>query len=556
MATNVSVDGHNFIVKCDFQDDGKIKNLPNRSWDFTSEMWTTPVTKESAEYINQNFSATEIDIHALGAIKAMANYIPKGRGFPKDFMFKTKPMNHQMTALQRAYPVNEFALFMDMGTGKTFTAINLAGAHYLDGDINALLVVCPTSVKPVWLDELDLHCSVQFESHVHEAGKDKQTEAFIEKGGHLEPLKILIVGVESLSSGRAYEHINWFCQSHKTMMVIDESTTIKNFESGRTKKCWDAGGWCVYRIIMTGTPITQGIQDLFAQFYFLNWSILGNKNYYSFKARYTVGGGFQGKKIIGYKNVDELMDKVRPWTYNIKITDVMDMPPQVYETKFCAPNAIQARLLKDLGDPFDMATEMNGMVLECETVLERMIRYQQIVGGHFPFALEDEKGYGIEVIPGKNPKIEELKAIINSIDEHRKVIIWARFYPEQKLIADTLVQMGHHPVWFGGGHSTDERRDLVKEFREDPTCRFFVSGGAGYRGLTLTESDLAIYYSNTFSYDDREQSERRPWRKGQEYPVTYIDLTMNHKIDKQILAALKRKEDLAKFVDKQLRDEQ
>jgi len=507
------------------------------------------------------YKATEIDALALHAIEIALTFVPKGKDFPKDYAFKNPPMHHQMTALERAYPLDNFALFMDMGTGKTFTAINLAGARYLDDDINALLVICPTSVKPVWLDELEFHCSVPYIAHVHEAGKDKQTDNFIALNS--DKLKVLVIGVESLSQGKAYEYADLYCTLHRTMMVIDESSTIKTppkskggkIVPSRTSRCWDIGEWCAYKIIMTGTPITQGIQDLFAQFRFLNWEIIGNKNFFSFKARYTVSGGFQNKKIIGYQNVDELIERVKPWTYNVAITDVMDMPEQVYESKYLMPNPTQARLLKELGDPYDMSTEMNGMVLECETVLERMIRYQQIVGGHFPFALEDEKGYDIEVISGKNPKMEELKSIIEQLDENRKVIIWARFYPEQKLIADTLVQMGHHPVWYKGGLDTDERRALVKEFREDSTCRFFVSGGAGYRGLTLVESTLNIYYSNTFSYDDREQSERRTWRKGQELPVLYIDLTMNHKIDKQILTALKRKEDLAKFVDSQLRED-
>jgi len=345
------------------------------------------------------------------------------------------------------------------------------------------------------------------------------------------------------------------------MMVIDESSTIKTspkFKGGkavpsRTTRCWDAGELCEYRVTMTGTPVTQGIQDLFSQYRFLDWEIIGNKNYFSFKARYTIGGGFKGKKIVGYKNVDELMSRLRPYTYSVKITDVMDMPRQVYETKFCALNFTQKRLLDELGDPYKMATELDGKVLECETVLERMIRYQQIVGGHFPFRLEDEMKYGIERIQGNNPKLEEMKAIVGSLDSDRKVAIWARFFPEQELIVETLKQMGYECVWYKGGATTDERMEIINEFRNNKDCRFFVSGGAGYRGITIVEADLNIYYSNTFSYDDREQSERRTWRKGQLNPVLYVDLTMNHKIDQQILTALKRKEDLAKFVDSQLR---
>ena len=559
MSTNISVDGEDFIIKCEFFDNHRVKAMPDRKWSPPYKVWIAPINKTNAVYIDNTFKATEIDADALAAIQKVKEFIPVTEPYP-GMDFKTKPMNHQVEALERAWPHDEFAFFMDMGTGKTWTAINLAGTRWDLGQIEALAVVCPTSVKPVWLDELELHCSVKYTPYVHESGKDTLTQAFIKAENY--KLKVLIVGVESLSQGKAWTHLNDFCHKHHTMMVIDESSTIKTSPRSkggkiipsRTSRCWDAGESCKYRIIMTGTPITQGIQDLFAQFRFLNWEIIGNKNYFSFKARYTVAGGFQGKKIIGYKNIDELMDRVKPYTYNIKITDVMDMPEQVYEQRYCSLNDIQKRLLSDLGNPYDMSTSMGELEIDCETVLERMTRYQQIVGGHFPFALENEKGYGIEIIPGKNSKMEELIDIIDSLDNTRKVVIWARFHPEQKMIFDCLVGNYGPAIWFKGGMSTDERRDAISRFRNDPDCRFFVSGAAGYKGITITESTLNIYYSNTFSYDDREQSERRTWRKGQPYPVLYIDLTMNHVIDKQILKALKMKEDLAKFVDDQLRN--
>ena len=558
--TTVSVKGDEFIVTCEYFDNQRAKDMPDRKWVPIYKHWAAPICKTNAIYINNTFKPTEIETPVIEAINAVLNATPPVTiPFPPDYQFKTEPMQHQTTALQRAWPVNEYALFMDMGTGKTWAAINLAGARFQADQINGMVVVCPTSIKPVWLDELDLHCGVDFSAHVHEAGKDTATSRFIDFPS--EKLKILIIGVESLSQGKAWVYLNSFCRQHAAMMAIDESSTIKTAPKSkggkiipnRTSRCWDAGDECKYRLIMTGTPVTQGIQDLFAQFRFLNWEILGNKNYYSFKARYTVSGGFKNKKIIGYKNVDELMDRVRDSVFSIKITDVMDMPEQVYEQRFCEMNPVQKRLLADLGNPYDMSTSMGDLTLECETVLERMCRYQQIVGGHFPFKLEDEKGYDIEVIPGKIPKMEELMSILDTLDVNRKVCIWARFYPEQRMIAAALDEMGHNPVWFKGGLSTDERRFEVNRFRNDPACRFFVSGAAGYRGLTLIESNLNIYYSNTFSYDDREQSERRTWRKGQDNATLYIDLTANHKIDKAILTALKMKEDLAKFVERELK---
>ena len=567
MTANISVDGDSFIVKTEFFDNQRAKDLPDRKWDPLHKVWRAPISKTNALYIDSTFRATEMEPETITAMAAALVYIPTvAEPFPPDFKYKTEPMAHQAEALTRAWPHKEYAFFMDMGTGKTWTAINLAGGRYDLLQINAMLVVCDTAVKSVWPVELDEHCSVPYRCHVHESGLDSQTSKFSvrvpppDEKGHF-PMKVLIVGVESLSQGKAWQLMEEFVASNKVMMVIDESVSIKTppkYKGGkaipnRTMRCWDAGEKCAFRVIMTGTPLTQGVEDLFAQFRFLNWEILGNKNYFSFKARYCTMGGFKQKKVIGYKNMDELLDRVRDNQYSIKITDVMDMPDQVYEQKLVQPTDIQAKLLRDLGDPYDMSASMGELVLDCETVLERMIRYQQIVGGHFPYELEEDNTYGIEVIPGKNPKMEELMHIIDILDNERKVVIWARFLPEQKLIYEYLTDNHDGVLQFKGGMTTDERIATSKSFQTDPACRFMVSGGSGYKGVTWTAANLNIYFSNTFSYGDREQSERRTWRKGQESSVLYIDLTMNHKIDMQIATALKMKQDLAQYVDAQLR---
>ncbi len=562
MATIITVAGNKFIIKCEYFNNQRVKDLPDRKYNPTFKHWEAPINKTNAICINNTYRAKEVMPDAQTAIEEIVTALPQNTApFPSEFIYRTKPLAHQAIALRMAWPLNEFDLSMDMGTGKTWVAISLAGLRFETKQISALMVVCPSSIKPVWLDELEEHHSVEYEAHIHEAGGNRGTLAFLEK--ECDKLKVLIIGVEALSQGQAWIFLREFCVRNDTMMVIDESTSIKTppkhkgsqIKPNRTSRCWDAGEKCKYRLIMTGTPITQGIQDLFAQFRFLNWEIIGNRNYFSFKSRYTVSGGFEGKRIIGYKNLDELMDRVRPYVYSVRITDVMDMPEQVYEQRLCEMNDTQKRLLKELGNPFDMSTAMDDLEISCDTVLERMARYQQIVGGHFPFKLKDEKGYGVKVIPGRISKLDELLFIIESTDEERKICIWARFYPEQKLIIETLGKK-YPPdasVWFKGGLKTDERRTMIHRFRNDPSCRFFVSGGAGYRGLTLIESNLNVNYSNTFSYDDRAQKERRTWRKGQEKTTVYVDLTANHKIDKNILTVLKKKQDLAHFVDSELR---
>jgi len=325
---------------------------------------------------------------------------------------------------------------------------------------------------------------------------------------------------------------------------------------------------------MTGTEITQGLQDLYAQFRYLDWRIIGNKNFTTFKNRYCKMGGFQGKKIIGYQNVDELMELVAPYTYLCSIHDVQDMPDQIYETRKCEMNPTQRRLLKELGDPYEMATSMGDLELETETVLERMMRYQQIVGGFFPHAVEGWKDingelekvihYEYEPIDGANPKMEALKQVLAELPDDRKVLIFAAWQGEQDMIRQYISGLVGTPPCYSDGYafyckrkgadSTAHLRAETKRFQTDPECRFMIAGRGGYRAVTWTAADVVIYFSCTFSYDDREQSERRPWRTGRHDSVLYIDLIANHKIDSDIRNAVKRKKDVADFVKERLQE--
>jgi len=577
---DIQIEGDLFLIYCPAFDNERARGIPDRKWVKAKGCWTAPVVKSTALHLLNQYRADEFDIKSMAKILELKNIVREnaGEGFPAWFKFNKKPFKKQTEALNKAWSHEEFALFMDMGTGKTFTAINLAAARAMMGQIHALLVLCPSSAKPVYPDEIEDHCPIPYDLHVHEptGPQLKKTVKWTESPS--DRLKILVISIEALSQGSAIDAAMHFCSKYKTMMVIDESSTIKTpprkrGQKSRTSRSWDLGSAAACRVIMTGTEITQGLQDLYAQFRFLDWRIIGNKNFTSFKARYCQMGGFQGKKIIGYQNVDELMDLIAPKVYQCKITDIHDMPDQVYETRKCEMNPVQKRLLKELGDPFEMATSMGDLELETETVLERMMRYQQIVGGFFPHGVikehENKDGelvklvkYEYEPIEGANPKMEALKQIIDELPKGRKVLIFAAWQAEQDMIRDYVYNTfedsgGDHHAFYckrKGFSSTEHLRAETKRFQTDPDCRFMIAGRGGYRAVTWTAADVVIYYSCTFSYDDREQSERRPWRTGRKDSVLYIDLLANHKIDSQIRNAVRCKKDVADFVKERLKE--
>lgn len=465
-------------------------------------------------------------------------------------------MDHQTIAMRKAWSKTEFALFMEMGTGKTFTVIGLAGHRFNHEQIDAVLIICPTSIKAVWEWEVPKMSPVPSLVHVHGSGPsaDRGTIAFSEL--KCDQLKYLVVGVEGLSQGKVANHALNFAKTHNCLVVVDESSRIKNADASRTKKAIRMGDSADYRMILTGTPITQGIIDLYGQFRFLGQHIIGIRSFFVFRQAYCIMGGFQGKKVLGYQREDELMDKIAPYIYQVKKEECLDLPDKVYTQLKVAPTKQQAEALKNLKDFFEH--EQDGKILTAVTVLERMTRYQQILGGNFPFMDMDTEKYKTKPIEGKNPKLDALLDHLSGVASSIKVIIWARFRPEIELISKALrEQYGEDSIIeYHGGISESNRKKAIIEFQDTGNSkRFFIANQqtAGM-GITLTAATLAYYYSNSFSLEDRMQSEDRCHRKGQTHKVTYVDIWCTDPADMMIGKALIQKKDLATLVDEMLQE--
>jgi len=467
--------------------------------------------------------------------------------------YKAEPMVHQVNGLKRAWKKgSEFALFWEMGTGKTFTVINLAAARYMKDQIEALIVICPTPIKLVWENEIDKWSPVECMVYTHMAGqafKDGMRE--FGKTSYPNHMKVLIVGIEALSQGDTHEYLLQFAKDNKCMIAADESSRLKNYASLRTKRATKVAAKCLYRILMTGTPITQGVEDLFGQFRFLNPKIIGKQNFRLFKAAYCIMGGHDDKEIVDYQNLDQLLARVSPYVDIVKKEDVLDLPSKVYEKIVVEPSPNQLKAIKQLKDT--MEAEQGDKWLITQTILERLTRFQQIIGGNFPF-VEDDGTFSVEPIEGPNPKLNALMEVLEDLPSTTNVIIWARFRPEIESILNSI-SATHGPdsvAAFYGAIPDEERRNEVLRFT-DGNARFMISNPSmGGMGQTWTNATLVIYFSNSFSYEDRVQSEDRAHRKGQTESVTYIDIEARHHYDKMIMRAVKEKGGLAKFVEENI----
>ena len=558
----VRTDDKQFIIECEVWENERVKTAPTRKWEPKLRKWLLPIVRPNCLWLVTECHASEIDPHAFDAANKVLSQKKKVATIPAWYKFKREPRPHQLEAINKFYSLNECAAFMEMRTGKTKVAIDLASIWAMEGKINAVIIVVDSAYKVVWPDEFAKDCPIEHHIHIVEAGKYDALSSFT-TNTELPGLKVLVTATEGYSQGHLHKHVDMFAMAHKCMTIVDESESIKNHQSIRTKKITNVGGYSQKRMILTGTEITQGIEDLYGQFAYLNWAIIGMKNYYAFRARYCVMGGFQGKKIVSYRQVPQLLGLLEPYVYQCNMADVNDdMPEAIHEHCVVEPTPTQKRMFEELGDPYQMATYQGDRMLEPETVLERMTRYQQIAAGIFPYDISDEdkldqvatygkvkNKHGVEYITGKNPKIDQLIEVIHKVRD-RKIIVWCRFVPEIAAVVQELEhRFGPESVCEYHGGNVDTRTDEYHRFQEDESARFFVTNKSGARALELAAASCHIFLTRSFSYSDNKQAEFRTNSSEQKAKsVLYYDIIMDTDVDKQVHEAYARKMSMADYV--------
>jgi len=440
---------------------------------------------------------------------------------------------------------------MDMGTGKTKTSLDLMSAYYIDGKVERVLVVTKFSTRRNWKAEIGIHCPVQCDVHVLDTSKAK---AFAEWNARTDQgLKFLIVGTESLAAGHAIKYASTFVNSALAVaMIVDEAHMIKTHNAVRSKNCVDLGRSARYKVIMTGTPIANGPMDVFMQFEFLDPNIIGIGDFYSFRNRYAIMGGYEDRQVVGYQTMEELIELISPFVYQVRKSEVLtELPPKIYETREVQLNDEQKRLYKEISKRDRAVSGDRGITVN--SVLERMLRLQEIAGGIITYErnpdLYNPEKFEHTRIPGKNPKVDELIAITE--ENECSTIVWCRFIEEIQMVSEALVAK-YGPssvVQIYGAIDEDTRWDNVSEKFQKGAARFIVGNAAtGGVGLNMTAAELVIYYSNSFSFTDREQSEDRAHRIGQTKSVTYIDIVAEGTVDGVVVEALRGKKDVSEFV--------
>jgi len=468
-----------------------------------------------------------------------------------EYIFKTKPYEHQLQALKKSWDKPSYAYFMEMGTGKSKVLIDEIAGLYLRGKITGALIIAPKGVYRNWeRGEIPIHMpdAVPYVVAAWKAPSEMTIQDKKTLKNILLPngkLRILLMNVEALSGSKGVKYASQFLHNNNTLMAIDESTTIKTMSASRTKNALKLGKISKYRRIMTGSPVTKNPLDVYAQLEFLDPQIL-NQNYWAFRSRFAIlrrvnFGPRSTQLVVGFQRLPELNTIIEQHSYRVLKEDCLDLPDKVYQRRFVSLTPEQVKAYEEMRR-FNM-TEMEGKTMTSLSTLTALIRLHQITCGHITF--DDGETQAL-----KNNRLQEL---LNIIDETEgKVIIWASYRFDLRHITDTLKQkFGEESCasYFGDTKDKD-RQDIVERFQDkNSKLRFFVGNpSTGGYGLTLHAAHTVIYYSNTYDLEKRMQSEDRAHRIGQVNKVTYIDLISEGTIDEKIVQSLRGKIDIASEV--------
>ncbi len=422
---------------------------------------------------------------------------------------------HQTDIINSAYGKKAFAIFADCGLGKTACAIKLIERYGFK-----TLVVAPNTILENWSEEVkkwsNLTCIIL------QGDRLKRTKLLQENAN------IYVINYEAL---RIFEP--YIIAAKFQFIISDELQKLKGYRSLQSKAAFRIAQTIPYRLGMTGTPITNNLCDVFAEYRFLNPFIFGF-SFYRFRSRYCVMGGYMMKEINSYINIDELQRKVASIAIRVSKQDCLKLPEKIYQTHYVNLNDEQKRVYKELHK--DFVSEIKGKTVTAPYVLTRLMRLSQVTAGFIKS--EDQEEINFE----ENPKLRFLKEFIEDLPKEEKVVVFCRFLKEIANLK-ALCEEQQWP-WAGIWGEVKDRQAEIKKFNETAKVMIAQIQTAGL-GINLQVAHYCVFLSNSYSHGDRLQAEERLHRINQCSNVIYLDIVARGTIDETVLQCLKAKKDLA-----------
>lgn len=423
------------------------------------------------------------------------------------------------------------ALLMEMGTGKSLTAIAITGALSQAGRIRRVLIVAPLSILGVWEEEFQKFAAFPYALAVLSGSSAKKLDTLRHMIG--TALQVVVVNYES-----AWRLEKALTAWHPDLIIADEGHKIKTHNIAASKAMHRMGREASYRLLLTGTVITNKAIDVFSQYKFLNPAIYGN-SFYAFRNRYFDMVGYGNHTPVLKKSMEsELTEKLHSISYRATKAECLDLPETTDMIRQIELEPAALRIYRGLVK--ESYAELAGGEVTATNILTRLLRLSQLTGGF----LGNDKTAAVEQVSAA--KLSALEDILDgAVAEGKKLVIIARFIPEIKAICKLLEKRGLGYSCITG--EVKNRDEQVARFQNEPEVMAFVGqiATAGL-GITLTAASTMVFYSLDYSMSNFEQTKARIHRVGQRMPCTYLYLVARGTVDEKVLAALESKADLAR----------
>lgn len=532
---------------------------------------------------------------------------------------RKSPYKHQIVGIEACTKWNDpdsgrihggcFALWDEMGNGKSKQTIDAAQLLFEAGAINRVIVVAPASVRSVWFDrelgELAKHLWLKMPVMVSEYhAKVKQwfwTEGPIPRD---QRLAWIITNYDFIRNSTRLIELKKYC-GPKTLLILDESSACKNYRAQQTKACMALRKKCGRVILLNGTPIDNNPGDLYSQGLLMDKRILDCDTWFHFRSRYAVLGGWMNKQVVGWRNLEDIQKRFAPYVLRRLKKDCLDLPPKLPTVIFDVP-LTQATwdIYKEMRDQMVAWLSASTVSVSAQAVVKGM-RLAQITSGFLgglqqledmdddwdeiieddthssqlpvhqteviftPTDLDDQLP-GMRSGPPKGPTTrlppreigrEKLDFYLDWVkmmleqDPELKLLTWCRFKPEVYRLEAELLKWGLVNVGgIYGGQKKGERQRALRLLNPDTVTPAPVDVvgtlGSGAKGLNLAGSHTVMEMSYDFRLGTWMQALDRVHRPGQKFPVSYFILRAvgpqgQRTIDHLIIKARDGKLDLA-----------
>lgn len=471
---------------------------------------------------------------------------------PLEIPSKRKAMEHQLIGNRLLLEKKRFALYWEMGTGKTKPTVDVATYLINNKRADKVFVFAPPSVVGTWVTD-----AIPKDSHLRAVaivGTAAERRARV-KWGVKKNTSFFVFGYPCTRVSGLFDVLMDVC-TQNTILILDESTSVKNYKTQQFKRIYEMIKEFRLRYVwlLSGTPVTQSPEDIFGQGACVDTRLFGTpEQYYSFRSRYIVQSTHNKHVVIGYRNLDTLATKMMKMGHRVRSEDVLDLPPKVFQrVDFELPGPL-ATAYKSFKDTLGILTVKGMEMFKAENPLTVMCKARQIVHNwvylEVNVVMNEElvtKRKAVTLFEGLiSPKLDW---IVDTLSTGVPTIIWFAHHGDKYQLQARLLKENIKFVTLDTSVPMALRQNVIDDFQEGRVQVFISNPNLGGEGINLQRARVVIYYNNVHSVKARLQSEARAWRKGTNHKVIIYDLVYLGTADVTVLRTIKAKRKLASML--------